>query len=91
MCRLFASLASSDCPPGTEKHPFGIENVWKFIVGIVIGLNHSSLLVLIMSLLAPNVSELSTQALYEVLVFSGKQLHVFYKNQFGTIFRPFLL
>merc|ERR1711892_27218 len=67
MCRLFASLASSDCPPGTEKHPFGIENVWKFIVGIVI---------------APNVSELSTQALYEVLVFSGKQLHVFHKNQF---------
>ena len=37
MCRLFASLASSDCPPGTEKHPFGIENIWKFVVGIIIG------------------------------------------------------
>ena len=37
MCRLFASLASSDCPPGTVTHPFGIENIWKFLVGTVLG------------------------------------------------------
>ena len=37
MCRLFASLASSDCPPGTQTHPFGIENIWKFLVGTVLG------------------------------------------------------
>ena len=83
MCRLFASLASSDCPPGTEKHPFGIENVWKFIVGIVISKLYFFKIFFIL-LLVPNVSELSTQALYEVLVFSGKQMHTFYKNQFGN-------
>ena len=36
MCRLFASLASSDCPPGAESHPFGMENIWKFLVGTII-------------------------------------------------------
>jgi len=66
MCRLFASLASSDCPPGSHKHPFGIENIWKFLVGTI---------------LAP-VTELSTQALYEILLFSGQRLHLLYKQQF---------
>lgn len=72
MCRLFASLASSDCPPGTVTHPFGIENIWKFLVGTV---------------LVPNVTELTCQALYEVLTFSGKRLQGYYKNQFGKLIK----
>ena len=36
LTRLFAALASSDCPPGSNKHPFGLENIWKTLVAILI-------------------------------------------------------
>ena len=84
MCRLFASLASSDCPPGTVTHPFGIENIWKFLVGTVLGKYFLLIIDQIMRLCSvPNVTELTSQALYEVLTFSGKRLQGYYKNQFG--------
>ena len=36
LTRLFAAIASSDCPPGSNKHPFGLENIWKTLVAILI-------------------------------------------------------
>jgi len=70
LCRLFAALASSDCPPGAQKHPFGLEHVWKTLVAVLI---------------LPTATELTSQILYEILRFSGKKLQKSYGKQFQKL------
>jgi len=68
--RLITCMASSDCAPGTNFHPFGIENLWKILASI---------------LLLPTQNELGPHVVYEVLRYSGKRLAAYYNNSFSKL------
>jgi len=68
--RLITCMASSDCAPGTDFHPFGIENLWKILASI---------------LLLPTQNELGPHVVYEVLRYSGKRLAAYYNNAFSKL------
>ncbi|CAG5097464.1 Oidioi.mRNA.OKI2018_I69.XSR.g15084.t1.cds [Oikopleura dioica] len=68
--RLITCMASSDCAPGKDYHPFGIENLWKILASI---------------LLLPTGNELGPHVVYEILRYSGKRLSAYYNNAFSQL------